>query len=59
MEFKPQAMLLEERLVQVQGLEDEHHDLKLQLKTLTVRSLQAHVISPLKGNVYIATILNF
>ena len=36
MEFKQQAVLSEERLKQVQGLEDEHQDLKLQLKTLTV-----------------------
>ena len=36
MEFKQQAVLSEERLKQVQGLEGEHQDLKIQLKTLTV-----------------------
>ena len=37
-------MLSEERLVQVQGLKDEHCDLKLQLKKLTVRKhLQVHM----------------
>lgn len=37
MELKHQAALSEEHLGQVQGLKDEHHDLKLQLKKLTVR----------------------
>ena len=36
MELKQQAVLSEERLKQVQGLEDEHHDLKVQLKVLMV-----------------------
>ena len=42
MEFKQQAMLSEEHLGQVQGLEDEHCDLKLQLKKLTVRKHCEH-----------------
>ena len=36
MELKQQAVLSEEHLKQVQGLEDEHHDLKVQLKALMV-----------------------
>ena len=36
MKFKQQAVLSEERLKQVQGLEGEQWDLKIQLKTLTV-----------------------
>ena len=36
MKFKQQAVLSEERLKQVPGLEGEHHDLKIQLKMLTV-----------------------
>ena len=43
MELKHQAALSEEHLGQVQGVKDEHHDLKLQLKKLTVRKrLQVH-----------------
>ena len=36
MKFKQQAVLSEERLKQVEGLEGEQWDLKIQLKTLTV-----------------------
>ena len=36
MELKQQAVLSEERLKQVQGLEGEHQDLKIQLKALMV-----------------------
>ena len=36
MELKQQAVLSAEHLKQVQGLEDEHHDLKVQLKALMV-----------------------
>ena len=44
MEFKQQAVLLEERLKQVQDLEGEQWDLKVQLKTLTVSRVFRNIL---------------
>ena len=45
MEFKQQAVLSEERLKQMQGLEGEHQDLNIQLKTLTVSRVIRNIIN--------------